>query len=115
MSVLLSNADGTFGEEIEIELPDGDPQNYGIEALGDFDRDGNLDAVITRHQSENNLHVLFGNGDGTFRDPLSLTTSPAFRISVKATDLDADGSVDLIAYQNGSPPQQRGQHLCAAG
>src|SRR5262245_10667036 len=40
----------------------------GAIAVGDFNRDGNLDLVVTNSGSSN-ITILLGNGDGSFGPP----------------------------------------------
>jgi hypothetical protein len=61
-------------------------------ALDDLDRDGRLDAAVTLLGEE--VAVLLGRGDGTFRPAAHYAVSgqPA---SLVVSDLDADGRPDL--------------------
>ena len=64
-------------------------------AVADLDGDSFPDLVTANNDSDN-MSVLFGNGDGTFKAALSfwIGGSP---ISVAAADLDGDGFPDLVA------------------
>ncbi len=84
VTVRLGNGDGTFGPDLRLESG-----TYSERAaLGDFDRDGNLDLAL------GNSGWFKGNGDGTF-EPRSrhlAGSRPMF-----AADLDQDGWIDLVA------------------
>lgn len=62
-------------------------------ATGDFNRDGYLDCAVTVFGS-NALDVLLGRGDGSFGPPTGIgyVANP---YSIKAVDLDSDGTLDL--------------------
>src|SRR6202167_2741709 len=65
-------------------------------ATGDFNSDGVLDlAIAAADINKNNLVVLLGNGDGTFRPGGSYTVGLGAS-SVVATRLDPAGPLDLV-------------------
>jgi len=64
-------------------------------AVGDFNHDGKLDmAVATGATSTDNVVILFGLGDGTFRKPVYYTAGIG-SVSITAVDLNQDGNLDL--------------------
>jgi hypothetical protein len=63
-------------------------------AVGDFDRDGTLDLAVADHNDQN-VSILLGNGDGTFRSGGTFATNGT-PIFVVAADLRHDGKLDLI-------------------
>ncbi|HEV2134697.1 MAG TPA: VCBS repeat-containing protein [Terracidiphilus sp.] len=83
-----NNGDGTFGAATITNVPNAS----GPLAVGDFNRDGNLD-VATVHQ------VFLGNGDGTFRPGamLNYTTTVDALGRLQAVDVNHDGKLDLIS------------------
>jgi hypothetical protein len=62
-------------------------------AVGDFNGDGKLDLAVA-NQGSNNVSVLLGNGDGTFRAAVSYGTGQ-FPYSVAVGDFNRDGKLDL--------------------
>ena len=65
VDIRLGNGDGTFQTPIRIDV-----SGFGL-ATGDFNRDGNVDLVVTDLAV---AHVLLGNGDGTFANEHSSST-----------------------------------------
>ncbi len=94
--------DGTFAA----------PSSYGIGispnglALGDVNGDGISDVAAanfgTWYNTNGNVSVLLGNGDGTFQSQVTVAAglNPSF---VAIEDLDGDGNADLaVANYNGN-------------
>ena len=63
-------------------------------AVGDFNRDGIPDLVIT-NSDDNNVSVLLGIGDGSFQTPRTFPTGSA-PMAVAVGDFNADGAQDLV-------------------
>ena len=94
VGVLLGNADGTFPTPINSSY-DGAVNGsgpYSI-AVGDFDRDGKLDVALT----DENLKILKGNGDGTFKAPSFTFHLNNTSVDLKVTDFNGDGKLDLVS------------------
>src|SRR5438874_9946074 len=58
-------------------------------AVGDFNGDGRLDLAVA-NEGDNNVGILLGNGDGTFRSGGTFATDSG-PIFVVAADLNGDG------------------------
>ena len=99
VSVLLGNGDGTFRPATSY-LAGTYPWSV---AVGDFNGDGKLDLVVTNADvSGNNVSVLLGNGDGTFRTAVSYVAGDLPRMVVIG-DFNGDGKLDLaVANEQGS-------------
>lgn len=69
-------------------------------ATGDFNQDGATD-IITTNIGNNTLSLLFGNGDGTFRDQVTLPTCREPR-SLAVHDYNRDGLKDIAVACAGS-------------
>jgi hypothetical protein len=97
IQVLLGNGNGTFtvGRTINTQLP-GYPGLCGpvSMATADLDGDGNLDLVVPL-SCANVAEIFYGNGDGTFQDPVPLQLEQGYG-QVLIADLNGDHLPDLI-------------------
>jgi len=94
VSVLLGNGNGTFRAPLSFDT--GAPVRFSEKrsvALGDFNRDGSLDLVVT-NASAGSISLLAGNGDGTFRTPLLFDTG-SDPLSLAVADFDGDQIPDI--------------------
>jgi uncharacterized protein (TIGR03437 family) len=102
IAILLGKGDGTFQTPVNIALPGpilqqivGSASSAAL-AAGDFNGDGKLDIATAIHGANSNqVAVLLGNGNGTFRAPLltNTNTSPPM---IVITDQNDDGIPDLL-------------------
>ncbi len=90
IAVSLGNGDGTF------QAANGFNSLSTVTAVvvGDLDRDGHLDLVVTNSNS-GSISVFLGNGDGSFEASLDFATglSP-FGLAIG--DVDGDGILDVV-------------------
>lgn len=98
VDILLGKGDGNFQPAVSFNagMPGGGTANL---AVGDFNKDGNLDVITSIDGSFNggsSVSVLFGKGDGTFSAPLLLAAnhSPG---QLALADFNADGNLDWVA------------------
>ncbi len=96
LSIFLGNGDGTFQNEVTTSVPS-NGYNYSF-AVGDFNRDGIVDIMITGNR---NYIVLLGTGAGGFTQ-LPAVTQSYFTGYSNASDLNGDGLPDLILQENNS-------------
>jgi hypothetical protein len=105
ISVFLGDGDGTFQAPVSSHV---DGEGVFTLAVGDFNGDGNLDLAATAftssdHVDTTRVHVLLGQGDGTFQE--SPVSTPIFRygaepVFMAAADFYGDGIPDLIVGDN---------------
>ena len=93
ISVLLGNANGTFGAAQTYATGAGP----AAVAVGDFNGDGKLD-IVTANEADNTVSVLLGNGDGTFQAAKSYAVGSQ-PVSVAVGDFD--GKLDIVTANQG--------------
>ena len=96
VAILLGNGDGTFESPITTTTAT-TPFAIGV---GDFNSDGHLDlAVAESFSSVDQVEILLGNGDGTFRSE-HIYTSRAGPDSIAVADFNGDHKLDLAVAEN---------------
>lgn len=98
ISLLLGNGDGTFQTKIDFNsgsTPGTAPMSI---AAVDLDGDNVLD-LVTANNSSNDVSVIIGNGNGTFRTPVEYASG--FGVTTLLTgDFNADGKNDVAVLNN---------------
>ncbi len=101
--VLIANGDGSFQAPVTHTLPVVTQSSVPITAA-DFNNDGKVDLLI-ENAGTNQMWLYLGNGDGTFKAPLTKTvTLPAgFHFggeAIAVADFNRDGKVDIVVEAN---------------
>ena len=95
VSILLGNGDGTFTQQRSVSTGE-KSFPYAIDSA-DFDRDGRLDLVVANSEA-NNVGVLIGSGNGTFRQGGTYGTGQnSYPDDVAVGDFNGDQRVDIIS------------------
>jgi hypothetical protein len=99
VGMLLGNGDGTF--EAPVTYGSGGIEPLAV-ALGDVNGDGIPDLIVTNafatgsQGGDSEVSVMLGNGDGTFRSPVSYDSGGYYARSVAVRDLNGDGHLDIV-------------------
>lgn len=103
VTIHMNRGDGTFANAvvypIDTSSPEGSATVDGL-ATADFNGDGFLDIVTLN--SDDTLTLLYGNGDGTFRQDPNLALIPvgAGLVGMVVADFNGDGKLDIAVAES---------------
>ena len=97
VTVYAAQSSGTAGSPVTVLTMAGGGNLAA--AAADLNGDGNLDLAVTS-SGRDSITVLLGNGDGTFRDPITVSTGTA-PAGIAAADFNGDGKADLAVAASG--------------
>jgi hypothetical protein len=95
--IVLGNGDGTF--KTPVVFSQTLQSTFPAIAVADFNGDGKLDLAVTDtnlNTQKDQVQILFGNGDGTFKAPAGAYTVSTGPIFVGVADFNQDGMLDLV-------------------
>ena len=104
IAITLFNVDGTTLSQSTVRLPSGFSLGGGMIVSADFNGDGNMDLALAQDGPPNSsaggaVLILPGNGDGTFRAPVTVPVNVAVHnlaaMSLGVGDFNRDGIPDL--------------------
>ena len=78
----------------------GNPALVSLLKPGDFDGDGDCDAIVILDRDEHELWLLLNEGAGAFSWRKAADQFPGFPAELAAGDLDRDGDLDLVEVTN---------------
>jgi hypothetical protein len=113
VSVFLGNGDGTFADAVTYPVVDAfsarDFRNDVSVVVGDFSGNNQEDLIVSARangSSADGLYQLAGNGDGTFQDPVHMTSVILPRVAATG-DFNGDGLLDLAVPSELNSPEGR--------
>jgi hypothetical protein len=98
LATLLGRGDGTFKPELTTPIVSANGGDFPVDALqvADLNGDGHPDVVAGTFNGQD-LHVLLGNGDGTFTVGPVLAPTGSTTLSDIVGDVNGDGIPDIVA------------------
>jgi hypothetical protein len=113
IAVTIMNSDGTIRSTTLYAIAQtNDYRNVYDVAVGDFNRDGKLDVVVTQQNATDitTLGLYIGNGDGTFQSPRRFETFTYQPHGIASADFNGDGKLDVAigdVESSGGGPETR--------
>ena len=100
ISVIIGNGNGTFNPPTSYHISVVRVGSYV--ATGDTNGDGLVDIALTNHDTNGRVHVLLGNGLGSFSLSGSYSTIAPSPLRIAVADFNGDGRVDIVTENDRS-------------
>jgi flagellin-like hook-associated protein FlgL len=103
MHVALGNGNGTFKGGTSYYVGNSDSNYVNSAESIDINGDGALD-ILTTTSTDNAIAILFGNGNGTFKAPVSygpITSNGLYLMDARYGDINGDGYGDIVTSGSG--------------
>ncbi|MBD2484234.1 FG-GAP-like repeat-containing protein [Planktothrix sp. FACHB-1365] len=93
--IYSNNGSGGFSENTNVSLSG---VSYSSVSTADFDKDGNIDILLTGWDSSFKpiSKIYSNNGSGGFSENTNVSLSGVFESSVSTADFDSDGNIDIL-------------------
>ncbi|CAF3251064.1 unnamed protein product [Rotaria sp. Silwood2] len=99
LGVFLLYDNGTFASQVTYSTGYGSAPHMVI--VGDFNNDHQLDIAVANFGT-NNVGILLGNGDGSFRNQTSIETTPSRPLCLAVGDFNNDKQLDITIANYGT-------------
>jgi Bacterial type II and III secretion system protein/FG-GAP-like repeat len=101
LSILLGNGDGTFQKQTVLHTGH-TPVSVIAANFHDLASQPEVDLAVS-NQADNTISIFQGNGDGTFKTPISVSLPAGYQpAGLAAADLNGDGHIDLVVADSGN-------------
>ncbi|MBX2917416.1 MAG: VCBS repeat-containing protein [Cyclobacteriaceae bacterium] len=100
VTILLNSGSGTFTGSNKRNFAS--RQNTLNVAVGDFNKDGNLDVVTVSQENTNAFALLLGDGTGNLGAPIYFNAGNTPQ-GITVSDVNKDGNLDVLVTNRGTP------------
>ncbi len=100
VGVFIGYGNGSFAEQISYEMPNGSSPLWVV--VSDFNKD-NISDIAVANRDGNNIGILLGYANGTFRNVTMYSTgNGSLPCSIAVGDFNKDNLIDIVVANSGS-------------